>query len=60
LYARVSTDTQEREETVASQVALLHQTEAAHGYEVLPGNVFIDDAVRGPASIGLPSIVCAI
>jgi len=41
LYARVSTDKQEREETVASQVELLQQTAAAHSYEVLPGNVFI-------------------
>src|SRR5215471_18897536 len=47
LYARVSTDKQEREETVASQVDLLQQTAAARGYEVLPGNVFIDDGVSG-------------
>jgi site-specific DNA recombinase len=47
LYARVSTDKQEREETVASQVELLRQTAAAHGYEVLPGNVFIDDGISG-------------
>jgi site-specific DNA recombinase len=47
LYARVSTDKQEREETVASQVELLHQTAAAHGYEVLPGRVFIDDGISG-------------
>lgn len=47
LYARVSTDKQEREETVASQVELLHQTAAAHGYEVLPGHVFIDDGISG-------------
>jgi site-specific DNA recombinase len=46
-YARVSTDKQEREETVASQVELLHQTAAAHGYEVLPGHVFIDDGISG-------------
>jgi len=32
LYARVPTDKQEREETVASQVDLLHQTAEAHGY----------------------------
>jgi predicted site-specific integrase-resolvase len=38
LYARVSTDKQEREETVASQVDLLRQTAAARGYEILPGN----------------------
>jgi len=47
LYARVSTDKQEREETVASQVDLLQQTAMARGYEVLPGNVFIDDGVSG-------------
>jgi predicted site-specific integrase-resolvase len=43
LYARVSTDRQEREETVASQVDLLYQTAAAHDYEVLTGSVFIDN-----------------
>jgi len=43
----VSTDKQEREETVASQVDLLQQTATARGYEVLPGNVFIDDGVSG-------------
>jgi site-specific DNA recombinase len=47
LYARVSTDKQEREETVASQVDLLQQTAEARRYEVLPGNVFIDDGVSG-------------
>ena len=47
LYARVSTEKQEREETVASQVDLLQQTAAAHSYAVLPGNVFIDDGVSG-------------
>ena len=33
LYARVSTDKQEREETIASQVDLLQQTAQARGYE---------------------------
>ena len=47
LYARVSTDKQEREETVASQVDLLQQTAEARGYDVLPGNVFINDGVSG-------------
>ena len=47
LYARVSTEKQEREETVASQVDLLQQTAKARGYEVLPGNLFIDDGVSG-------------
>ncbi len=47
LYARVSTEKQEREETVVSQVDLLQQTAKARGYEVLPGNLFIDDGVSG-------------
>jgi hypothetical protein len=47
LYARVSTDKQEREETVASQVDLLQQAAETHGYEVLPGHVFIDDGISG-------------
>jgi site-specific DNA recombinase len=47
LYARVSTEKQEREETVASQVDLLQQTAMAHNYEVLPGNIFIDDGISG-------------
>jgi Resolvase, N terminal domain len=47
LYARVSTEKQEREETVASQVDQLYQTAAAHGYDVAPGSVFIDDGVSG-------------
>jgi len=43
----VSTDKQEREETVASQVDLLQEAAETHGYEVLPGNVFIDDGISG-------------
>jgi hypothetical protein len=42
LYARVSTDKQEREETVVSQVDLLYQTAAAYHYEVLPGGVSVN------------------
>jgi site-specific DNA recombinase len=47
LYARVSTDKQEREDTVASQVELLHQTAAAYNYAILPGSMFIDDGISG-------------
>jgi site-specific DNA recombinase len=43
----VSTDKQEREETVASQVDLLQQAAETHGYAVLPGKVFIDDGISG-------------
>jgi len=47
LYARVSTEKQEREETVASQVDLLTHTAAARGYDVAPCSVFIDDGISG-------------
>jgi site-specific DNA recombinase len=47
LYARVSTEKQEREETVASQVDLLSQAAAASGYEIAPTSVFIDEGVSG-------------
>jgi len=45
LYARVSTEKQEREETVASQVDLLYQAAAASGYDIAPTSVFIDEGV---------------
>ena len=47
LYARVSTDKQEREETVASPVDLLPQAAAAHGSAVLPGKVCIAAGISG-------------
>jgi DNA invertase Pin-like site-specific DNA recombinase len=47
LYARVSTEKQEREETVASQVDLLYQAAAASGYDISPTGVFIDEGVSG-------------
>src|SRR5499426_1463915 len=47
LYARVSTEKQEREETIASQVDLLYQAAAASGCDIAPTSVFIDDGVSG-------------
>ena len=47
LYARVSTEKQEREDTVASQVDLLDRAAAEHGYDIAPGSVFIDEGVSG-------------
>ena len=47
LYARVSTEKQEREDTVASQVDLLHKAAAAAGYDIAPTSVFIDEGVSG-------------
>jgi hypothetical protein len=47
LYTRVSTEKQEREETVASQVDLLYKAAAASGYDIAPTSVFIDEGVSG-------------
>src|SRR2546422_1236560 len=47
LYARVSTEKQEREDTVASQVDLLYKAVAASGYDIVPTSVFIDEGVSG-------------
>jgi len=47
LYARVSPEKQEREDTVASQVDLLPKAAAASGYDIAPTSVFIDAGVSG-------------
>jgi site-specific DNA recombinase len=47
LYARVSTEKQEREETIASQVDLLYKAAAAAGYDIAPTSIFIDEGVSG-------------
>ena len=47
LYARVSTEKQEREDTVASQVELLYKSAAEVGYDITPTSVFIDEGVSG-------------
>ena len=47
LYARVSTEKQEREDTVVSQVDLLCKAPAALGYDLSPTSVFLDEGVSG-------------
>ena len=47
LYTRVSTEKQEREDTVASQVDLPYKVAAASGYDIAPTSVFIDEGVSG-------------
>ena len=42
LYARVSTDKQEREETIESQLDALYHAVEAGAYEIPPGCVFVD------------------
>ena len=47
IYARVSTERQEREQTVASQVALLAAWAAAHGHELPEEHRFVDEGYSG-------------
>ena len=47
VYARVSTDRQERQETVASQLDALRQAAVERGIEILPEHVFVDKEVSG-------------
>lgn len=47
LYARVSTDKQEREATVESQLDALRRAAAARGLAVLPEYVFVDERASG-------------
>src|SRR3954453_19151332 len=47
LYARVSTDQQARHNTIASQVAALHERIAAEGDRVLPEHAYIDEGYSG-------------
>src|SRR3954470_19804480 len=46
-YARVSTDQQARDNTIASQVAALHERIAAEGDRVLPEHAYIDEGYSG-------------
>src|SRR5215212_10185728 len=47
LYARVSTDKQEQEATIASQLDTLQRRAATEGYTVPPEYVFCDDGWSG-------------
>src|ERR687893_3273188 len=55
LYARVSTDQQARDNTIASQVAALHERIAAEGDRVLPEHAYIDEGHSG-AGPGGPAL----
>ena len=47
LYARVSGDQQEKEDTIASQFEAIMQRIASDGLECDPGLQFVDDAYTG-------------
>jgi site-specific DNA recombinase len=55
LYARVSTDKQEKDETIASQLDALQRAAAADGYEVAPEHIFVD-AHHSGASLDRPAL----
>jgi site-specific DNA recombinase len=47
IYARVSTERQEKEQTVESQLDALHRAAREGGYEVSPSHVFVDERRSG-------------
>jgi site-specific DNA recombinase len=47
IYARVSTERQERDQTIESQVAALTQWAKEHDYELLPEHRYIDESYSG-------------
>jgi site-specific DNA recombinase len=47
IYARVSSDTQEKDQTIASQLAALRQAAQERGYQVPPEWEFVDDGHSG-------------
>lgn len=47
IYARVSTERQEKEQTVESQLDALHRAASEGGYEVAPSHVFVDERRSG-------------
>ena len=55
LYARVSTDKQEKDETIASQLDALQRAAAAGGYAVAPEHVFVDGHHSG-ARLNRPAL----
>src|SRR5258708_19684285 len=47
LYARVSSDGQARDNTIASQIAALQERVAADGFRVLPDHAYVDEGYSG-------------
>jgi site-specific DNA recombinase len=47
IYARVSSDRQKEEKTIASQTALLREYAQSHGYQVAPEWIFEDEGYSG-------------
>ena len=55
LYARVSSDRQKQQGTIASQLAALEQFARTNDYQVAPQHVFLDDGYSG-AQLDRPAL----
>ena len=55
LYARVSTTTQQQDETIASQLDALMTYAQVHDYEISPHHIYQDEGFRG-ASVDRPAL----
>ncbi len=47
IYTRVSTERQEREQTIESQLAVLRAWAEANGHAVAPEHIFLDEGYSG-------------
>ena len=47
LYARVSTESQARDHTIASQLAALRDRISADGHQIEPDDVYVDEGYSG-------------
>ena len=47
MYARVSTESQARDHTIASQIAALRERIAADGHQIEPVDVYVDEGYSG-------------
>src|SRR5689334_8607999 len=60
IYTRVSTERQEREQTIESQLAVLRAWVEANGQTLDPEHVFLDEGSAAPVSTVQDSIACAM
>jgi hypothetical protein len=59
IYARVSTDRQDRDQTIDGQLTALRQWATEQGHELRPEHVFTDEGYSG-ARLGRPGLVAEV
>ena len=59
IYARVSTERQERQQTIDSQLGALRGWVAGNGHTLDEGHIFRDEGYSVPGSTGQASTRCA-